>query len=261
MIGPYDDADLYDIEYADHTEDIAFYVDRARASGGLPRRTSSLARVLELGCGTGRLTVPIARTGVEVVGIDRAPAMLYTLRHKLLREPIDVQHRVSLIEDSYPSEAITGLFDAVLWPFNALHHCPDVDGLCRVLSAARGWLAPGALMSLDAYLPDRELYDRDPEGRYEQRVFADPRSGIPIESWEQGWWDESAQLHHVIYVYRWPDGTERRTHLQLRMFSRAEIYGAVEQAGLCMLREGQDFRFSPLHPRSLKWVAILGARR
>jgi SAM-dependent methyltransferase len=250
LIGPYDDAILYDLEYADHTEDIAYYVDRARTSGARPR-------VLELGCGTGRLTLPIARAGVQIVGVDQAPSMLAALRRKLERERPEVRERVQLIEDSYPTSAVTGTFQAVLWPFNALHHCPDAAAVEAVLTAARAWMAPGGSVYLDAYLPDRELYDRDPEGRYEPRQFQDPASGQTVESWEQGWWDEDKQIHHVVYVYQWPDGTERRTHLELRMFSLGELHEIVTRAGLKVSRQGQDFHFTELGPRSLKWVAAL----
>jgi SAM-dependent methyltransferase len=250
LIGPYDDASLYDLEYADHTEDIAFYVDRARTSGTRPR-------VLELGCGTGRLTLPIARAGVQIVGVDRAPAMLASLRRKLEREEALVRARVHLVEDSYPTQAVSGPFQAVFWPFNALHHCPDAATVESVLRAARDWLAPGGAVYLDAYLPDRELYDRDPEGRYEPRQFQDPVTGQQLESWEQGWWDEARQIHHVVYVYRWPDGRERRTHLELRMFSLDELHAIVTRAGLKVARQAQDFRFTELGTRPLKWVAVL----
>jgi SAM-dependent methyltransferase len=254
LIGPYDDAILYDLEYADHTEDIAYYVDRARTSS---TAIGIAPRVLELGCGTGRLTLPIARAGVTIVGVDRARSMVEELRHKLEREKPEVRARVAVIEDSYPTPAVTGTFQAVLWPFNALHHCPNAAAVEAVLVAARQWLAPGASVYLDAYLPDRELYDRDPEGRYEPRQYRDPASGQPVDSWEQGWWDEAGQIHHVVYVYRWPDGRERRTHLELRMFPLGELHEIVGRAGLKVSREGQDFRFTELGPRSLKWVAAL----
>lgn len=248
LIGPYDDATLYDLEYEEHTEDIAFYVDRARVARG---------RVLELGCGTGRLTLPMARAGAEILGVDKAPAMLAALRRKLARESPELQARVQLLEEAYPSDAIQGPFSAVLWPFNALHHCAGTEALAAVLLAARSWLAPGAFLCLDAYLPDRELYDRDPEGRYEPRTFTDPRTGQLVESWEQGWWDEAARIHHVVYTYQWPDGAQRRTHLELHMFELAELYEVIARAGFKIVRQGQDFRFTELGPKSLKWVAIL----
>lgn len=250
MIDPYDDAALYDLEYADHVEDTAHYVDRARTAGG---------RVLELGCGSGRLTIPIARAGVSVVGVDRAPAMLAAARQKLERETSTVRSRVELLEWDYHTPGLEGRdpFSAVLWPFNALHHCADEAALAAMLERIAGWLRRDGRLCLDCYLPDRELYDRDPEGRYEQRTFADPRTGVPLQSWEQGWWDEAARIHHVVYVYQWPDGTEHRTHLQLRMFELPDLLALFTRTGWRVTRASQDFGGTPVGKNALKWVGIL----
>jgi SAM-dependent methyltransferase len=245
---PYADAILYDLEYADHVEDLAHYVDRARTAGG---------RVLELGCGSGRLTLPIARAGVHVLGVDRAPSMLDAARRKLAAEPAEVQGRVELAECDYHSLRPDLQFAAVLWPFNALHHCADEDALAVLLERMHDWLAPAGRLALDCYLPDRELYDRDPEGRYEAREFVDPTSGAKLLSWEQGWWDAAARVHHVMYVYQWPDGTERRTHLQLRMFELAELLAIFARTGWKVARAAEDFRGTPVGPRALKWVGVL----
>ncbi|MEQ1503215.1 MAG: class I SAM-dependent methyltransferase [Myxococcota bacterium] len=255
---PYADAVLYDLEYADHVEDLAHYVDRARTARG---------PVLELGCGTGRLTVPIARAGVTITGIDRAPSMLAALARRAAAEAPSVRSRITAIEADYLAEdppieppAGSAGWGAVLWPFNALHHCPDERALGETLTRIRRRLAPNGRLCLDCYLLDRSLYDRDPNGRYEQRTFVHPATGVTLDSWEQGWWDEAAKVHHVVYVYRWPDGTERSTHLQLRMFDLPVLRALLDQAGLRLARESEDFRGTALRPSSLKWVGVAEAR-
>lgn len=259
MIDPYDDALLYDLEYADHVEDIAFYVDRARNAAG---------RVLELGCGTGRLTVPIARAGVDVVGVDRSQPMLDALHARLAREAPAVRARLrascadyaTVDPDAVGPSAGPDRFRAVIWPFNALHHCRDEAAVDAMLVRISGWLGGGGRVALDCYLPDRELYDRDPEGRFEHRTFAHPVTGVTLDSWEQGWWDEAAKVHHVVYVYRWPDGTERRTHLQLRMFELLELYRMFDRGGWRIVREASDFTGRPVVTGALKWVGVLARK-
>ncbi|MEZ4235338.1 MAG: hypothetical protein R3F59_04095 [Myxococcota bacterium] len=110
--------------------------------------------------------------------------------------------------------------------------------------------------ALDCYLPDR-AHDRDPDERFEPRTFRHPVTGERIDSWEQGWWDEPGRIHHVLYVYRWPDGTERRSHLTLRMFELDELRQLFAAAGWRIVREAEDFVGTPLSGRPLKWV---GAR-
>ena len=87
-LGGYDDgtfiAEFYDsvVPYRDR-QDVNFFVEMARRSGG---------PVLELGCGTGRVLIPIAKSGIEIVGLDASPMMLSVCREKLLNESNDV-HR------------------------------------------------------------------------------------------------------------------------------------------------------------------------
>src|SRR5690606_39167723 len=77
-------AEAYDdeVDQLRAAADVPFYIDLAReaAAAGHP--------VLELGCGTGRVTIPVARAGVEVVGLDNAPAMLDVARRKAGGAPI-----------------------------------------------------------------------------------------------------------------------------------------------------------------------------
>ncbi|MGE4093342.1 MAG: class I SAM-dependent methyltransferase, partial [Candidatus Binatia bacterium] len=68
--------------------DVQFYVDEARHAG---------SEVLEIGCGTGRILLPIAQAGVPIVGLDRAPEMFAILRRKLAKCNPETQTRVTLL--------------------------------------------------------------------------------------------------------------------------------------------------------------------
>lgn len=244
---PYGDGTLYDLEYAEHDEDVDWYVMHARRADG---------PVLELGCGTGRLTLPIARSGVAVHGVDRAPRMLRVLEDKLAGEELSVRQRIRLIESDYRTLEPDRTFGAVLWPFNALHHCEGPDDLVATLERIRGWTSPQGRLALDCYLPDVELYDRDPEDRYEPRWFVDPRSGGSLESWEQGWWDAEQRVHHVLYTYRHRDGREERCHLALRMYELPELHQMLASSGWVLEQELQDFVGTAVGPGALKWVGV-----
>lgn len=250
---PYADPALYDLEYADHREDLAYYTRLASSSPG---------PILELGCGTGRLTLPMARAGAHVDGVDLAPAMLEGLRLKLAAEPPPVQARVRFWEADFRALPAHTRRDYawVIWPFNALHHCKGPEDVVGVLLAARERLATGGGVALDVYLPDRELYDRDPGKTYEHRIFKDPRTGRPLHTWEQGWWDEAEHVHHVVYTYRDHQGSEERAHLRLRMFERDELTRLVREAGFRIAFSAEDFEGRPVRPGSLKWVLQLRPR-
>ncbi len=250
MSDPYGCAELYDLEYADMDEDVAYYVLLARQN----------RMILELGCGTGRLTLPMARAGAIVHGIDHSREMLRGLEKRLRAERPEVRYRVQYQRSDFRAHEPVTTYPLVVWPFNALHHCEGPEDVLRVLDVARRALSPGGRLALDCYLPDLVLYDRDPTKRYEFRTFDDPRTGRPLQSWEQGWWDAERWIHHVVYVYQHPDGREERAHLKLRMFELSELHDLIHQAGWTILSEARDFEGAPVGRDALKWVAVLARR-
>lgn len=248
MADPYAIPPLYDLEYQHQSDDIAFYVAVAARSGG---------PVLELGCGNGRLMLPIARSGVAVDGVDASASMLADLERKLALEPEHIRDRVHAKLADFRTAEVTPTHPLVIWPFNAMHHCPSGADVVKVLQTAKRALAPGGTIYVDCYLPDRKLYARTPHGRYEERTFTDPRDGGTLMSWETGFWDEQKRIHHVTYVYQHADGHEESLDLKLHMYEKDEILKFIRDAGLKILWQSSDFFGAPMTPASLKWVMQL----
>ena len=108
-------AEFYDfvVPYRDR-RDIAFFVELARQAEG---------PTLELGCGTGRVLIPIARAGVEIVGLDISAPMLAVCRKKLSRDTADVQARVQLAHADMRKLALGQEFRLVTMPFGLFSTC------------------------------------------------------------------------------------------------------------------------------------------
>ncbi len=113
-LGGYDDnpfiAEFYDsvVPYRER-QDVNFFVEMAQRSGG---------PVLELGCGTGRVLIPIAKSGIEIVGLDASPGMLSLCREKLLSESNDVQSKVlDLVQGDMRAFQLSRKFSLVTIPF------------------------------------------------------------------------------------------------------------------------------------------------
>ncbi len=245
---PYGLGPLYDLEYVNHTEDLRHYTDLAIESDG---------PVLELGCGTGRLLLSIAAMGFAVHGVDRSATMLAQLDEKLARQGAGIRSRVTFGRGDFQTWTPNRQYPLVLLPFNAIHHCRHRDEMVAMLGVVRRALAPGGIFALDCYLPDLELYDRDPDQRFEERIFEDPRTGARLRSWEQGWWDTKTQIHHVVYVYCHEDGREERAHLQFSMYELDELRATFTEAGFEIVNEASDFSGGALLADSLKWVGVL----
>src|SRR3954466_13975543 len=109
----YEDPAYYTKTYRGRVEDVRYYVDLAALRGG---------PVLEYGCGNGRIAVPIARAGVEVVGVDLSPEMLADLRARLRDEPTAVRRRIEVRRGDMRRARLGRRFPLIICPFNAFLH-------------------------------------------------------------------------------------------------------------------------------------------
>ncbi|THB63844.1 MAG: class I SAM-dependent methyltransferase, partial [Spirochaetaceae bacterium] len=96
MSSPYNFPNIYACQHACQLEDMPLYRCLAQKYG---------QRLLELGCGTGRITIPLAREGFYVDGVDRDPMMLNWAREQLKNETPQVQSRIHLLEMDITSMA------------------------------------------------------------------------------------------------------------------------------------------------------------
>ena len=108
-------AKYYDGAYAAMKDliDVRFYVDLAKRIGG---------PVLEIGCGTGRVLLPIARAGITIHGLDSSLAMLGILRQKIDREPPEVRERIRTHNGDMRNFRLEKKYPLVIIPFRPMQH-------------------------------------------------------------------------------------------------------------------------------------------
>jgi SAM-dependent methyltransferase len=136
-------AEMYDANplYADRF-DAAFYVDEATASG---------CDVLELGCGTGRTTIPIAEAGCRVTGLDLSAQMLAKCRDKLADQSEEVRQRISLVEGDMTEFDLGRTFALVTTPSRPFQHLVSVADQMACLSCVNRHLEIGGRLILDMF--------------------------------------------------------------------------------------------------------------
>lgn len=127
-------------------DDAPFYTELARQHG---------SKALELGVGTARLAIQLARSGVEAWGIDNSPHMLKAAEASLARESPEVQGRVHLrLADVRDFDLGEG-FGLVYFPSYSFDHLLDRGDQLRALRAIRRHVAPGGVYAFDlAYVPE-----------------------------------------------------------------------------------------------------------
>ena len=208
--GGYDDRDFV-AEFYDHVgpyrdrQDVPFYVGMARESGG---------PVLEIGCGTGRVLIPTARAGVEVVGLDSSQAMLSSCREKLSCEPAEVQSRVELVRGDMRRFDFERAFSLVTTPFRPFQHLITVADQLSCLASIHRHLIAGGRFVLDLFNPDlQRLVDEKYLSEQEHgETFTMPDGRKVTRRDRIASRDPFTQVQQVelIYYVTHPDGREER---------------------------------------------------
>jgi SAM-dependent methyltransferase len=163
-------ARLYDEWSRSVVEDVPFYVEEARASGG---------PVVELAVGTGRIAVPIAASGIDVIGVDSSEAMLEICAERAALAGVELDLRFGDLRDPPVSERVP----LVTCPFRSLLHLRTDADRRRALRSVRRLLAPGGRFVFDVFAPARDDIE-ETHGRWLEREH-----GI----WERADWDEETR--------------------------------------------------------------------
>ncbi|TNC70387.1 class I SAM-dependent methyltransferase [Rubellimicrobium roseum] len=238
----YEAAEVYDAIVAPGPCE-AFYREEARRAGG---------PVLELACGTGRLTLPLARDGHEVVGLDASPAMLAAARRKAKGQGL----RLSFVEGDMAGFDLGRRFGLVILSCNSLAHLTRTADLRACLRTVRRHLAPGGRLAFDVALPDPGLL----QDGVTRRLDLGPNPASAVEAEETAWYDPMRQIR----VARWrvgPPGGPRQDFapLVLRQFFPREIPLLLELEGLGLEARYGDFARNPLEPWSLNQICVARA--
>ena len=163
-------ARLYDPWSRSVVEDVPFYLDEARRSGG---------PVLELAVGTGRIAVPIAASGVRVVGVDLSEGMLQVARERAEEAGAEIDLRYGDMRDP----PVEGTFPLVIVPFRSMLHMETDADRRAVLRAIKRHLAADGRLIFDVFAPAADDIE-DTHGRWIER-----EPGI----WERADWNEETR--------------------------------------------------------------------
>jgi SAM-dependent methyltransferase len=247
---------LYDAVPAYGTRaDVAFYLEEAERAG-------SSSRVLELGCGTGRLTLPLAQAGHEVTGIDLSPAMLARAREKLGVQPRESRDRVTLLESDVRRIELADApaFDLVVAPFRVLQHFAAIGDQLEVLAGARRRLRPGGRLVLDVFNPSYASMTRDRSAEVEDTPEQPLPDGHTVRRTVRVTavhWVEQVSDVELIYHVRRGERTERVVQrFGMRWFTPAELTHLVARAGFRVDAIYGGFDRRPLDDESPEIVVV-----
>ncbi|MFB3923682.1 MAG: class I SAM-dependent methyltransferase [Terriglobia bacterium] len=250
-------AEFYDyvVPYRER-QDVKFFVELARGAGG---------PVLEIGCGTGRVLIPTARAGIEIVGIDSSGSMLGICREKLAQETAEVRSRVKLVEADMRQFDLGREFPLATVPFRPFQHLVSVDDQVTCLATIRRHLIPSGRLVLDLFNPslpylvdDRlllEEFNREPP-------FTMPDGRKVLRRHHILARDLFKQTQDVELIYRvtYQDGHEERlvSRFTMRYLFRYEAEHLLARSGFKVEAVYGDYDKSPYgskYPGELIFIA------
>lgn len=242
----YEDPNWYAKTYADRADDIAYYVARAKEHGG---------PILEYGCGAGRITLPIARERIEIVGVDHSPSMLSDLRRRLSEAPIDVRGRVEVRRGDMRSLTIKRKFPLILCTFNTFLHLYDRIDVERFLSRVKAHLARGGRFVFDASVPVPIDLARDPSRPYRMPAVRHPTLGRARYQ-ERFDYDPIRQVLFCAMEFENDEGGSLMTPLAHRQFFPAELEALLHYNGFVVERREGGWRGEPIdrHVDTIVWT-------
>ena len=242
----------YDIENADLVEDLEVYAALAGSQGD---------PILDLGCGTGRVTFHLARLGYRVVGVDNSDEMLQRARRKLAKQPFNPK-QVALHQADVTHLALGERFKLAIFAYHGFMHLIRRDDQLAALATIRQHLTGDGLLALDLPNPIETFAASDDPTLVLERTFQDSATGETVMQQSIVSLDRVAQLMNVTWVYDRvaADGRLTRTliPLVLRYTFRSEMELLLERAGLRLHDVYGDYAFGPYLETSPRMLVVAG---
>ncbi|MDG0865688.1 methyltransferase domain-containing protein [Candidatus Lucifugimonas marina] len=244
-------AEWYDIFYAAADPgDLDFYHGLCRASGG---------PILEIGVGTGRIALPLAKDGMEIVGIDLYEPMLKVAQQRALDvAPLDGS--LKLIQADMRDFDLKRKFPVVTIPARTLLLATteedQIDTLCRAVQH----LEEDGTMAFNLFYPDPEMLADDPDEEFLLEVVEKPDGGRYVLT-AKNHFDLDSQLNHGTQIAEEldPKGEVlRRQELEVvvRYLYPEQVISMCQRVGLDVIEMWGDYEGSDLDEESDEIVVL-----
>jgi len=212
-------------------DDIPFWLNQARKYGD---------PILELGCGTGRVAIPLAKAGYMVTGIDLSDSMLA----KALKNAEAESVRIEWIKGDIRDFNLDKRFQLIIFPFNTICHLYTLDDLEACFSCVRKHLNSDGRFIVSLFNPRLDILMRDPSKRYPHAEYEGPDGKVVVT--ESNWYDRANQINRIKLFYRFPNREEEVIEeLDMRIYFPKELDALLKYNGFEIEAKYGDYDESP----------------
>jgi 2-polyprenyl-3-methyl-5-hydroxy-6-metoxy-1,4-benzoquinol methylase len=241
----YQDAEHFDLlALLTAPPDLPFYLERVAAAGG---------PVLELGCGTGRLCIPLASQGHQIWGLDLSAPLLERAR----RKAAELGAAVELRHGDLRSFDLARQFRLVLMPYNVFNHLTDLPSISGCLSSVRRHLGAGSQLIIDTFNPSLRALSSSPTAVKPVIEYVHPKLRVKVVLTEQNAYDEASQINTITWSYKVGEQEAARVDvLRMRIFFPQELDGLLSLNGFEIEQKLGDYDGRPFTSSSPKQLMI-----
>lgn len=242
--GPlYKDSRHYDAMNNPEGSDVSFYVEQAIKKSG---------EVLDLACGSGRFSIPIARKGLKVTGLDLSSTMLNLAKNKAQSAGLDIDF---ILEDIRLFN-LNKKFDFIFCGFNSSQHLHEEKEFRSFLDGVKQHLKSDGLFVFDIFNPSISMLNRNSSEKHLVSKYKDPDDGQEISVWEFPSYNPAKQLSSFRFIYEKNDKMLFEERFSLRNYFPLEMDVLLRNCGFDILNKYGTYRQDAFQGQSMKQIFI-----
>uniref|UniRef100_UPI00404B7207 class I SAM-dependent methyltransferase n=1 Tax=Flavobacterium sp. TaxID=239 RepID=UPI00404B7207 len=236
------DANIYD-GMNTNLDDLEFYKQ------WMPKTENG--KILELCCGTGRLTIPIAQEGYKIAGVDFTKSMLDQAKTKATEADLDI----AFIEADIRTLDLPEKFDLIFIPFNSIHHLYQNDDLFMAFEAVKKHLKKDGLFLLDCYNPNIQyIVEHEKEPTQIAEFTTNDGREIAIKQTMQ--YENKTQINRIAWHYAINGIFHSTQNLDMRLFFPQELDSYLKWNGFKINHKFGNFQQETFHDHSEKQIFV-----
>jgi SAM-dependent methyltransferase len=220
-----------------------FWLDLVRQVG---------APVLELGCGTGKITIPIVEAGFEAIGVDLSEGMLAEARRKTHGRSLPIQFH----QEDMTSFALDRKFPLIILPSNNLSHLLTFQEAEACFSRVADHLEDSGAFVIDAFVPSLRLLTNDPDEEDILSEYDDPEGEGHVTVAVKSVYEQDTQIRRNTTYQRNDGNPEIVGHLNMRMYFPQELEAILHYNGFEIVAKFGSYGRDPFSTHSSKQIII-----
>lgn len=248
MYSIYDDGRHFSEIFPVGEKELELWLDLATASDGT---------ILETACGTGLISIPLAKAGHQVTGIDHSKSMLQEARRAAETQSATVKW----IEADMRGFDLGETFSLIIIPSNTICHLLDHAALEGYLQCVARHLKPAGRFALSVFVPDPHALERRSPGELPFATYQDPDGAGEVKVTHTYEYEPNTQIKRITTRHRFPGRTEPVIgSLEMRMYFPQELDALLHYNDFEIIHKWGANDKRPFGPDSTQQIVVASQR-